>query len=161
MLSFIVQRSFVTINSQCRAFIAAVKKLKVSRWITTLLEKIHFIFCARPVHSHIHTNVFHSGPVFRHLTIANLWMVWNVWSTFMALFAGSALSGLWWRVWGLGGGNAGNLTWKFTPKATHSLQRRVFASQTRQKKSSQSEAEFLFWLQRLILNLFTSLTFFI
>ena len=43
MLSFIVQRSFVTINSQCRAFIAPVKKLKVSRWITNLLKKIHFI----------------------------------------------------------------------------------------------------------------------
>ena len=103
MLSFIVQRSFVTINSQCRAFIAAVKKLKVSRWITTLLKKIHFIFCPWGGQStvHIHTNVFWSSLTL--LTIANLWMVWNVWSTFMALFASSALSGLWWRVWGLGG----------------------------------------------------------
>ena len=109
MLSFIVQRSFVTINSQCRAFMA-VKKLKVSvnhHFVT----KIHFIFCARPVHSHIHTNVFHSGPVFRHLTIANLWMVWNVWSTFMALFAGWAPGqALLCLLCGGGGGGLGGAT---------------------------------------------------
>ena len=110
MLSFIVQRSFVTINSQCRAFMA-VKKLKVSVNHHFVRKNTLHILCVRPA-GHIHTHVFYSGPA-RHLTIANLWMVWNVWSTFMALFAGGrprprpclvlSPSGLWWRWRGLRG----------------------------------------------------------
>ena len=109
MLSFIVQRSFVTINSQCRAFMA-VKKLKVSvnhHFVTE--NTLHILFCEASVH----TNVFWSSQTQTHLTIANLWMVWNVWSTFMALFAGCrprprphlvlSQSGLWWRWRGLRG----------------------------------------------------------
>ena len=107
MLSFIVQRSFVTINSQCRAFMA-VKKLKVSvnhHFVT----KIHFIFCVRPLFTFTQ---MYSGPVrLRHLTIANLWMVWNVWSTFMALFAGWAPGqALLCLLCGGGGGGLGGAT---------------------------------------------------